>query len=91
MNQEIYAILKEMKQKENEGPIGSSEYRIQKALSIRMACLFVRLGEEAEAWSKKAEQQTDKVIGLTKGLRILSYVLVAVGLIQIGLMLKNLF
>jgi hypothetical protein len=97
MNPEIYVILEEMKQKQNQGPVGSSEHQIQKSLSIGMARLLVLLAEEAEARGKEAEtqgvrfaEQTEKLITFTKALTWLTVGLVLITAFQIFLMLKSL-
>jgi hypothetical protein len=89
MNPQIYATLERMK--ESRKPLAMDDFAIQRNLSIDMGDLLVLLAEEAELQSKKAEKQTEKVIKLTKALQVLTYVLIAIGIIQIIPALKSLF
>ena len=92
MNPEVRKVLDIMKPKaERFYFVGRGEAAVQMELSVDMACLLVLLAEETEAQSAKAEQQADRVIDLTKTLKRFTVVLIAVGIVQIALMLKSLF
>ena len=82
MNQEIFEIIDDMKGRCKAN--ASAESDKQTYLMVQSSRLSVLLAEEAEAQNQIVAEQTKETVRLTRSINILTWVMVAVGIIQIA-------
>jgi hypothetical protein len=82
MNPEIFSIVEDMRRRCKENPIAESDK--QTYLMVQSSRLSVLLAEAAETQNQIVAEQTKETVRLTGSIHILTWVMVAVWIIQIA-------